>query len=101
MTPIDVSPISSHSSSRGGLPLVLRSAVSGNRSKASTSVVLEPRRKAAFCLGTLTVKVELAPAEPGVTVVGEYVKVAPGGRLVAVSVTTFVNGEFTEVMEML
>ena len=36
---------------------------------------------AALCFGTLTVNVELAPADPGVTVAGEKITVAPGGRL--------------------
>jgi hypothetical protein len=58
------------------------------------------RFRAALCAGTLTVNVEVAPALPGVIVDGANVKVAPWGKLVALSVTALVNVPFTEVIEI-
>ena len=50
----------------------------GNSNTASANGVFETRRNAALCLGTLTVKVEVAAAEPGVTGGGCEGVIGPG-----------------------
>jgi len=65
-------------------------------SNANTTVPKGLDRTAALCFGTLTTKLVFEPDAPGVTAAGLNVYEAPGGRLVALIVTGFVNDPFIE-----
>ena len=64
-----------------------------NPTSARTGFVVDQSsgRKLALFLAVWTVKMEFAPAEPGVTLNGAKLAVAPVGKPLAVSVTALVK----------
>ena len=96
--PRAASETNSHIRSRGGPDVFRFTHTQGSNRMASVIGSIPLIRDAvAVCFGTVTVKDDVAPAVPGVTVAGEKLYVAPAGSPVAVSVTEFVNGAVTEV----